>query len=80
MIPTGDVYEAVWKIFAGLLLGVLLGGFGGGLLVWAIGQWLRERARFLWTSAHITMAEPKEIAGNKSVGAPNLEPVDGQPG
>jgi hypothetical protein len=57
MIPSGDVYEAAWKILTGLVLGVLLGGLGVGLLAWAVWQWLTERTRFLWTSNR------KEVGG-----------------
>lgn len=80
MIPTGDVYEAAWKILTGLLLGVLLGGFGVGLLAWAVWQWLLERTRFLWTSDRTTMTVPKEGGGATCEGSRHLEPADGQSG
>ncbi len=43
MIPASAVYEAAWKIVMGLLFGVLLGGFGVGLLAWAVWQWLLQQ-------------------------------------
>jgi hypothetical protein len=80
MIPTGDVYEAVWKILAGLILGALLGGIGGGLLIWAVVRWLTERSRFLRRSVRTTTTVLEEVGENESAGSPHLEPADGQPG
>jgi hypothetical protein len=80
MIPSGDVYEAAWKILTGLLLGVLLGGFGVGLLAWAVWQWLTERSRFLWTSDRTTLTVLKEVSGANRERSRRLEPVDGQSG
>jgi len=72
MIPTGDVDEAVWKILTGLLLGTLFGGFGVGLLAWAVVRWLSERARLLWSSGRATLTTPKG-GGVEGLGA-RLEP------
>ncbi len=80
MIPSGDVYEAAWKILTGLLLGVLLGGLGVGLLAWAVWQWLIERTRFLWTSDRTTLTVLKEVRGTNREGSRRLEPADGQSG
>ena len=80
MIPTGDVYEALWKNLAGLVFGGLLGGLGGGLLIWAVGRWLAERSRLLRRSGRTMTAVPEEVGENESAGPPNLEPADGQPG
>ncbi len=60
MIPASAVYEAAWKILMGLLFGVLLGGFGVGLLAWAVWQWLVQRPRISWSSKGTTMRVPKE--------------------
>ena len=76
MIPTGDVDEAVWKILTGLLLGTLFGGFGVGLIGWAMARWLSERARFLWSSNRARLTAPKET-GVEGLGV-RLEP--GVPG
>ncbi len=80
MIPSGDVYEAAWKILTGLLLGALLGGFGVGLLAWAVWQWLTERSRLLWTSDRTTLTVLKEVSGTNRERSRRLEPADGQSG
>ncbi len=60
MIPGSAVYEAAWKILMGLLFGVLLGGFGVGLLAWAVWQWLFQRPRISWSSKRTALIVPKE--------------------
>ncbi len=60
MVPASAIYEAVWKIVMGLLFGVLLGGFGVGLLAWAVWQWLVQRPRISQSPNLPTMGVPKE--------------------
>ncbi len=45
MVPSSDALEVVWKIVTGLLIGGLLGGFGVGLLLRAVWQWLTGQTR-----------------------------------
>ncbi len=66
MIPASDVYEAAWKIVMGLLFGVLLGGFGVGLLAWAVWRWLGQRPR-------TTITVPKG-SGEAITGLPSPPP------
>ena len=80
MIPTGDVYEALWKILVGLAFGGLLGGLGGGLLIWAVGRWVTERGRLLRRSVGTSTTISEKIGENESAGSASLEPADGQPG
>ncbi|HWT78354.1 MAG TPA: hypothetical protein VN648_06075 [Candidatus Methylomirabilis sp.] len=70
MIPSSDVYEAVWKILTGLLLGGLLGGLGVGLLVRAVWQWFMGQTRVPRTSDGTTLKVLKEVGG-----APERDPV-----
>ncbi len=65
-----------WKILTGLLIAVFLGGFGVGLLAWAVWQWLTERARFRWTSDPNTVTVPKEVGGSNCEDSRHLEPAD----
>ncbi len=81
MIPASAVYEAAWKILMGLLFGVLLGGFGVGLLAWAVWRWLGQRPRIAWSAKRPTMTVPKgsgEIITGLSLSAAqiDLNPVD----
>ncbi len=80
MIPTSFEHETVWALLAGLVFGLVMGGFGGGLLVWAAWQWMIKRTRSLRISVRTIMTEPVEVGhGTEPVGSVHLEPADRQP-
>lgn len=80
MIPSSYVFESAWWTLTGLLFGVLLGGLGGGLLIWSVWQWLLGRTRVLRTPDGTMLTGPQEAGGVLREGSPHLEPADGQPG
>lgn len=75
MIPNSFDHEAVWALLAGVVFGLLMGGFGGGLLVWAAWQWSVKRIRTLRTSVRTMMTEPVEV-GQVTEPTVQLEPAD----
>ena len=79
MIPSSDVYEAVWKILTGLLLGGLLGGLGVGLLVWSVWQRLTRRPRVLLTSDGTPLTVLKEPVPAPREGSRQPKPATGNP-
>ncbi len=62
MVPASAISEALWKIVMGLLFGVVLGGFGVGLLAWAAWQWLVQRPQISQSPDRPTTRVPKEGA------------------
>ena len=58
MILTSYMNDAVWKLLAGLLLGLLWGGLGVGLLAWALWQWLIGRSSALDICTHEKHLKP----------------------
>jgi hypothetical protein len=75
MIPSSFDHEAVWALLAGVAFAVLMGGFGGGLLVWAAWKWSLKRIRTLRTSVRSMMTEPVGV-GQATEPTVQLEPAD----
>ncbi len=80
MIPTSFEHETVWALLTGLVFGLLMGGFGGGLSVWAAWQWSIKRIRSLRISVRTIITEPVEVGhGTEPAGSVHLESADRQP-